>query len=143
MDRLMRVVTEKLTVSTRGHTHIINLTDAAAEKLAASGLEAGTITFFVPGATGAVTTIEYEPGLLQDLPELYEKIAPEGRSYHHDATWGDGNGAAHLRAALQGPSLVVPFRDRRMLLGTWQQVVLIDFDNRPRQRTVILQIMGI
>jgi secondary thiamine-phosphate synthase enzyme len=143
MDSLMRVITETISVSPHDHTHIIDLTDAAAKKLSAADLSAGTVTFFVPGATAAVTTIEYEPGLIKDIPELYEKIAPEDKTYHHDETWGDHNGSAHLRAALQGPSLVVPFSQGRMMLGTWQQVVLIDFDNRPRQRTVILQIMGV
>ncbi len=138
----MRLVSEKITVSTRGHAHIINLTDEAARKLAESGVRDGIITFFVPGATAAITTLEFEPGLQKDLPELYDRLAPENARYHHDDTWGDGNGAAHLRAALQGPSLTVPFNSGRMQLGTWQQVVLIDFDNRPRQRTVLLQIMG-
>lgn len=143
MAELMRVMTAKLSVTTRGHADIIDLTDAAAQKLAACGLTDGIVVFFVPGATAAVTTIEHEPGLLEDLPELYEKIAPVGKRYHHDETWDDGNGAAHLRAALQGPSLVVPFGQGRMMLGTWQQAVLIDFDNRPRRREVILQFIGV
>ena len=121
---------------------MINITEQAQNILTQSGLFAGTITFFIAGATAGITTIEYEPGLLRDLPELYEKLAPEGAGYHHDATWHDGNGNSHVCAALQGPSLVVPFTKGKMMLGTWQQVVLIDFDNRPRNRNVIVQLLG-
>ena len=105
-------------------------------------MNAGTITFFIPGSTAGLTTIEYEPGLLKDIPETFEKIAPQNARYAHNDTWHDGNGASHVRAALQGPSLVVPFADGKMLLGVWQQVVLIDFDARPRDRKVVMQIMG-
>ncbi len=139
----MNVITEKISLSTKGHSDILDITRQAEQKLQESGLRDGTITFFVPGSTAGLTTIEYEPGLLKDVPELYERLAPEGEHYHHDATWGDGNGNSHVRAALQGPSLVVPFSHGKMMLGTWQQIVLIDFDNRPRNRQVILQIMGI
>ena len=128
----MKIITEHLNISTRGFSDIIDLTQAAQEKLAASGLQAGTVTFFASGATAAVTTVEYEPGLLKDLPEMFEKIAPQHARYHHNDTWHDGNGASHVRAALQGPSLVVPFTDGRMMLGVWQHIVLIDFDARPR-----------
>jgi secondary thiamine-phosphate synthase enzyme len=138
----MAIITEYISVSTRGHADIKDLSREAEEKLRDCGLNAGTVTFFVPGSTAGITTIEYEPGLLKDIPEMFDKIAPKGAHYHHDATWHDGNGNSHVRAALQGPSLVVPFRDEKMLLGTWQQIVLIDFDNRPRQRQVVMQIMG-
>jgi len=97
---------------------------------------------FVPGSTGGITTIEYEPGLKRDLPEALDKIAPMNKTYHHDATWGDGNGFAHVRAAFIGPSLTVPFSDGRLHLGTWQQIVLLDFDNRSRHRRIVVQIMG-
>ena len=100
------------------------------------------INVFISGSTAAVTTIEYEPGLVKDLPEIFEKIAPAGKRYHHDDTWHDGNGYAHVRAALLGPSLTIPFSDGKLHLGTWQQVVLIDFDNRPRKREVVVQITG-
>lgn len=138
----MKIITEHIPIKTRGNADIADLTRHAAERLAHCGLGSGTITFFIPGSTAAITTIEYEPGLLRDIPELFDQIAPAHRYYHHDETWHDGNGYAHVRAALLGPSLVVPFRAGQMLLGTWQQIVLIDFDNRPRNREVILQIMG-
>ncbi|MBN1480174.1 YjbQ family protein [candidate division KSB1 bacterium] len=138
----MKIITDYIAVSTRGHADIKDITREAEQKLRASGLKHGTITFFASGATAGITTVEYEPGLLKDIPEMFDKIAPEGAPYHHDATWHDGNGNSHVRASLQGPSLVVPFSDGHMLLGTWQQVVLIDFDNRSRHRQVVLQIMG-
>jgi len=138
----MKVITEYIPVSTRGHTDIIDITGEAATLLSKSSVSNGTVTFFVSGSTAGITTVEFEPGLLQDLPEAFEKIAPEGIHYHHDATWGDGNGSAHVRASLLGPSLTVPFRTGKMLLGTWQQVILVDFDNRSRQRRVVMQIMG-
>jgi secondary thiamine-phosphate synthase enzyme len=102
----------------------------------------GIAVLFVPGSTAGLTTIEYEPGLLADLPEAFERVAPTDKSYHHDQRWGDGNGHAHIRAALIGPSLTVPFSDGRLLLGTWQQIVLLDFDNRPRQRKIAMQLLG-
>ena len=138
----MKIITDYIPVSTRGFSDIKDITREAERKLSASGLTAGTITFFASGSTAGITTIEYEPGLLKDIPDMFDKLAPQGAHYHHDATWHDGNGNSHVRAALQGPSLVVPFADGQMLLGTWQQVVLIDFDNRSRQRKVVMQIMG-
>jgi len=105
-------------------------------------MQNGHVTIFVSGSTAGITTIEFEPGLLQDIPAAFEKIAPMQKRYHHNDTWGDGNGYAHVRAALLGPSLVVPFSEGELMLGTWQQIVLIDFDNRPRQREVVLQFMG-
>jgi secondary thiamine-phosphate synthase enzyme len=110
--------------------------------LADSKIKSGTVTAFVPGSTGGITTIEYEPGLIEDLPELMEKLVPSDRDYAHDKTWHDGNGFSHLRSALIGTDLTVPFNSGKMLLGTWQQVVFLDFDNRPRERDIILQIMG-
>ncbi len=138
----MKIITEFIPISTRGHTEIIDITREAEALLSKSGVSNGTVTFFVSGSTAGLTTVEYEPGLLQDLPEVFEKIAPEGKRYHHDATWGDGNGSAHVRASLLGPSLAVPFTAGKMLLGTWQQIILVDFDNRSRQRRVVMQIMG-
>lgn len=138
----MKIITEFIPVSTRGHTDIIDITGEAVSLLSKSGLANGTVTLFVSGSTAGLTTVEYEPGLLQDLPEAFEKLAPEGKGYHHDATWGDGNGSAHVRASLLGPSLVVPFTGGKLLLGAWQQVILVDFDNRSRQRRVVMQIMG-
>lgn len=138
----MAVSTHTIHVKTKGYTDIVDITGYVADVLVKSELHNGILTIFVPGSTGGVTTIEYEPGLLKDLPEALEKIAPTGVRYHHDATWGDGNGYAHVRAAFVGASFTVPFSDGRMILGTWQQIVLMDFDNRSRSRELIVQILG-
>jgi len=138
----MKVITDKVEIATRGHTDIIDITSQVQAVLAKSGLNNGTLTVFISGSTAGVTTIEYEPGLLKDLPEVFEKIAPENKIYHHDETWGDGNGYAHVRAALLGGSFSVPFVNSRMQLGTWQQIVVIDFDNRSRHRKVVIQMLG-
>jgi secondary thiamine-phosphate synthase enzyme len=138
----MSVKTATVEISTRGCCDITDITADVADRLAKSGIQNGTVTVFIGGSTAGVTTIEYEPGLLKDLPEVFEKIAPQGPSYHHDDTWGDGNGFSHVRSALLGPSMTIPFSGSRMLLGTWQQIVVLDFDNRPRHREVIVQIMG-
>jgi secondary thiamine-phosphate synthase enzyme len=102
----------------------------------------GCVLLFVPGATGALSTIEYEPGLIKDLPEFMEKIIPEKQYYHHNETWHDGNGHSHLRATLVGPSLTIPIQDQELILGTWQQVVFLEFDNKPHQRKIAVQFMG-
>ena len=138
----MRTIARSIEISTQGHTDIIDITRDVQEIVKNSGLVEGSMTVFVSGSTAGVTTIEYEPGLVKDLPEAFDKFAPTGVTYHHDATWGDGNGYAHVRAAMLGPSLTVPFTGGRLLLGTWQQVVVIDFDNRSRQRSIIVQMMG-
>lgn len=136
------IETATIAVSTKGFADIKDLTPQVRERLQQSGLRQGTATIFVSGSTAAITTIEYEPGLLQDLPAAFEKIAPMKAAYAHNDTWGDGNGFAHVRAALIGPSLVVPFAAGKLLLGTWQQIVLLDFDNRPRKREIIVQLQG-
>jgi secondary thiamine-phosphate synthase enzyme len=110
--------------------------------LKSSGISEGLITISVPGSTAGVTTIEFEPGLVKDLKEAFEKIAPSNRSYNHDKTWGDGNGFSHVRAALLGASRSFPVQKKKILIGTWQQVGVIDFDNRPRQRAVVIQVIG-
>ena len=138
----MTVKTSTIELSTNGMTDIIDLTPRVASAIAESGLKAGTVTVFAPGSTAGITTIEYEPGLKQDIPDYLEKIAPYGGKYQHHETWHDDNGASHVRAALIGPSLTVPFQDGRMTLGTWQQIVLICFDTRPRRREIVAQIMG-
>jgi secondary thiamine-phosphate synthase enzyme len=138
----MKIISEKIRVSTKGHTDVVDITGAVASLLAKHKLNAGNAIVFVSGSTAGVTTVEYEPGLVKDLPEAFEKIAPTGKSYHHDATWGDNNGYAHVRASLLGPSLTVPFSNGDLQLGTWQQVVLIDFDDRPRDRTIVVQLFG-
>ena len=142
MDDPLKIATDYISVSTRGNTDIIDITEQAAALLNKTELQQGMALFFVSGSTAGLSPIEFEPGLLKDLPEAFEKLAPAGKRYHHDATWGDGNGSAHVRAALLGASLVVPFKNGRLLLGTWQQIVLIDFDNRPRRREIVMQLAG-
>lgn len=136
------IITRHIPLSSNGHCDIIDITHETEKALLESGVSEGTVLVFVPGSTAGVTTIEYEPGLKQDLPEFFNTIIPENKGYHHDATWGDGNGYAHVRAALLGPSLSVPVADGRLQLGTWQQIVVIDFDNRPRKRNITVQISG-
>lgn len=138
----MRVLTDYLPVSSRGFNDIIDITAQVGSCIQKSGLTAGIVTVFAPGSTAGLTTIEYEPGLLQDLPEMFEKLAPQQKRYHHDDTWHDGNGYAHVRSALTGTSFTVPFVDGHLTLGTWQQIVLLDFDNRPRQRKLVVQMIG-
>jgi secondary thiamine-phosphate synthase enzyme len=138
----MNIITRTTTVSTKGFTDTLNITEQLADILEESGFREGSLTVFCPGSTGGITTIEYEPGLLHDLPELLEELIPMKRSYHHDRTWGDANGYAHLRSALIKTSLTVPFTKGRLMLGTWQQVVFLDFDNRPRERELVVQLIG-
>jgi secondary thiamine-phosphate synthase enzyme len=138
----MTTKTERIALATKGFSDIHDLTPQVSAALKKAGLQNGIVTVFVAGSTAGVTTIEYEPGLLKDLPAAFEKLAPMNVHYHHDARWGDGNGYAHVRAALLGPSLVVPFEKGSLLLGTWQQIVFVDFDNRPRRREIVLQFMG-
>ena len=136
------VISEKVSLSTKGNGDIVDITPQVTEKVAQSGLESGTVTLFISGSTAGLTTIEYEPGLIADLKEMWRRLVPEDISYQHDQRWGDGNGHAHVRASLLGASLVIPFADKMLALGTWQQVVVVDFDNRPRSRQVIVQILG-
>jgi len=137
-----KIHTKKLSEKTSGFCDIIDITARVREEVEQEKIERGLVTLFVSGSTAALTTIEYEPGLLRDLKEFIEQLIPSGRRYHHDDRWGDDNGFAHLRAALFGPSLAIPIENGRMLLGTSQQVVLLDFDNRPRTREIIVQLMG-
>ncbi len=139
---MMTVVTEHISVKTRGETDIIDLTDDLEKTVGYSGLRRGIVTVFVPGSTGALTTIEYEPGLLHDLPAALERIAPREISYEHEKRWHDGNGHSHVRASILGPSLTVPFVDGKLLLGTWQQIVFVELDVRPRTRELVVQMIG-
>ena len=134
--------TVQVDLQTRGHCDVKDVTSALREALSKSGLREGQATVFVAGSTAGVTTVEFEPGLVEDLNEFFQKIIPEGPDYHHHDTWGDDNGSSHVRAALLKPSLTIPFVGGQLVLGTWQQVVVIDFDTRPRRRNVILQLMG-
>ncbi|MBI4482624.1 MAG: YjbQ family protein [Acidobacteria bacterium] len=138
----MPVKTTQIQVQTRGDAHILDLTDRAAAAVSESGLKDGILTVFVPGSTAGVTTLEYEPGLVHDLQAAIERLVPKGISYQHNTRWGDDNGFSHVRSALLGPSLTVPFSGGKLMHGTWQQIVLMDFDNRPRQRKVVFQVMG-
>jgi secondary thiamine-phosphate synthase enzyme len=138
----MNIIHDTITLSTRGFNDMQDITDKVSNRLSEHGLKNGTVTIFVSGSTGGLTTIEFESGLEKDFAELMDKIIPQDKTYHHDARWGDGNGFSHVRASLLGPSLTVPFVDGRMTLGTWQQIVFIDFDNRPRSRSIVLQFMG-
>lgn len=121
---------------------IIDITVNVAAAVQASGLQSGIAVIFVPGATGAVTTIEHEPGLVHDIRAALERMAPKGIEYAHDQRWQDGNGHSHIRASMVGPSLTVPFAGGKLLLGTWQQIVFLEMDNRPRKRKIIVQILG-
>lgn len=138
----MKIVTERLGLETRGNGDLLDITGKISQVLHAAKLRNGTMTIFVIGSTAAITTFEYEPGMIQDVRDMFEKLVPMDRHYHHDDTWGDANGFSHLRASLQGPSLTIPFEDGKLLLGTWQQVVLAEFDNRPRQRRIVVHMAG-
>ncbi len=138
----MKIVNTRVRLETKGAGDLIDITGDIAAALAHSGLRTGSVLVFVVGSTAGITTFEYEPGLIADMKEFYQRIAPSGKHHYHDDTWGDANGFSHIRASITGPSLTVPFEEGRMLLGTWQQVVLAEFDNRPRAREVIVQLTG-
>lgn len=135
--------TFELEVDTTGGTDILDLTPAVSAEVRQSGMSAGLLNLFISGSTAALSTIEYESGVVNDLRSAIERLFPREQMYEHDARWGDGNGYSHVRAAFLKPSLNIPIEDGRLLLGTWQQIVLLDFDNRPRQRRIRGQIMGI
>ena len=142
-EGLVRVITGALEFASRGDADMIKITEEVAEAVRKTGLSDGTVTLFVPGATGALTTLEYEPGVVEDVQKALDVVAPADRSYQHYVNLGDGNGHSHVRAGLVGPSLVVPFVDGRLTLGRYQDIVFCDFDARPRERTVVLQVMGV
>ena len=136
------VISKTISLSTKGECDIVDITPQIEQQVAEAGISNGVVTIFVAGSTAAVTTIEFEPGLVSDFKSMWERIVPRNITYAHDRRWGDGNGYSHVRASLLGASLVVPFSDRGLTVGTWQQIVLVDFDNRHRSRQIILQIMG-
>ncbi|MGV8078629.1 MAG: secondary thiamine-phosphate synthase enzyme YjbQ [Syntrophales bacterium] len=140
---MTKIHRSELTFATSADTDVIDISRETAGILKDSGIREGQVLLFVPGSTAALTTIEYERGVVRDLAEAVERIAPRGIPYRHDARWGDGNGYSHVRAALLGPSLTVPVAAGQLILGTWQQIVLLDFDNRPRQRRVVVQVSGV
>ena len=139
---MIKIRTKKLSTNTAGFCDILDITAEVKSRLEEERIIRGQVTLFVAGSTAALTTIEYEPGLIQDLKEFVEKLIPSNRRYHHDDRWGDDNGFSHLRAALFGPSLAIPVEKGALALGAWQQVVLLDFDNRPRTREIIIQLIG-
>ena len=136
------VATHRCDVATRGQDDAHDITDAVAAAVVGSGVASGIATVFVVGSTAGITTIEFEPGAVADLNRLFEAVAPRAANYRHHLRWGDDNGSSHVRAALLGPSLTVPFANRTLLLGTWQQIMLVEFDTRPRKREVVIQILG-
>ncbi len=136
------VITHELDLDTRGHCDTRDITAQVASVVRNSGLLAGIVTVFCPGSTGGLTTIEYENGAIADLRQVFDEIAPPDRDYRHHLRWGDDNGQSHVRAALVGPSLTVPFVEGSLTLGTWQQIVFLDFDTRARSRRLVVQIMG-
>lgn len=138
----MSVITSTIELSTRGNADIQDITDQVSAAVRESGLQAGLVTLFTPSSTSALTSIEYESGCLSDLRRLFDEIVDPERHYAHNARWGDGNGHSHVRAALLKPWFTVPFVDKRLTLGTWQQIVFIDFDNRSRRRELVVQVMG-
>lgn len=138
----MAVITDQFSVSTNGESHMLDVTKQVQRVVSDHDLTEGSALVFVSGSTAGLTTIEYEPGLKKDFPALFEKLAPKSAHYHHEDTWHDGNGHSHVRASLLGPSLSVPFSRGKLLLGTWQQILLVDFDNRPRERRVVVQLQG-
>jgi len=135
------IVTEKMSIRTRGEGDVIDITSDVERVVSQSGIVSGSVTVFISGSTAGVTTIEYEPGVVSDFKAMWDRIVPRDVQYRHDQRWGDSNGYSHVRASTLGPSLVVPFSNRALLLGTWQQIIVVDFDNRPRSREIVLQIM--
>jgi len=138
----MSVKSEEISVKTTSGTDVVDITLDIHKVIAGSGIVNGAVILFVPGSTAALTTIEYESGVINDLKKAIDRIAPQDIYYEHNERWGDGNGYAHVRAAVLGPSLHIPLIDGKLTLGVWQQIVLLDFDNRPRQRQVIIQLLG-
>ena len=138
----MVVKTNNINLNTKGNTDILDITDDVSRTVVESGLSNGVVTVFTPSATSGLTTIEYESGCISDLRRLFDEIIDPGRHYAHNARWGDGNGHSHIRAALLGPSFSVPFVNSRLTLGTWQQIIFVDFDNRSRRRELVIQLIG-
>ncbi|MFC1963528.1 secondary thiamine-phosphate synthase enzyme YjbQ [Chloroflexota bacterium] len=136
------VINKRVSIQTKGNCDIIDITREIAQQVEESSITNGTVTIFITGSTAGLTTIEFEHGVLSDFHDMWERIVPLNIPYKHDAAWGDGNGHSHVRASSLGPSLVVPFVNKQLTLGTWQQIIVADFDNRPRRRDIMLQIMG-
>jgi len=138
----MTVTCKRIQISTNGQGDTINVTSDITREVNNSGVSNGSVTVFIPGSTAGITTIEFEPGLMTDMKDMWDRIIPSNIDYEHNKAWGDGNGHSHIRASLQGASITIPFINKRLTLGTWQQIIIVDFDVRPRSREIILQIMG-
>jgi secondary thiamine-phosphate synthase enzyme len=138
----MTVITKDITLQSRGNCDIIDITSQVAKNVEKSGINSGIVTLFIVGSTAGITTIEYEPNLLSDFKNMWDRVIPQNIPYEHNKTWGDGNGHSHVRASTLGASLTIPFVDKKLTLGTWQQIVFVDFDNRPRSRKIAIQILG-
>jgi secondary thiamine-phosphate synthase enzyme len=136
------VVTKNISLQSKGNGDIIDITPEVQQQLSETKISDGTITLFISGSTAGITTIEFEPGLIADFKEMWQRNVPQELNYEHNRAWGDGNGHSHVRASLLGASLVVPFSGGRLALGTWQQIVVVDFDNRARSRRIVVQVMG-
>jgi len=137
----MAVITKYVKLSTQGNTEVVDITPQVSEKLNSLKMKNGIVNISVIGSTGALTTCEFEPGLVEDIKDIFNKLIPAGH-YNHDRAWGDGNGHSHLRSSLVGPSVTFPFNKGKLILGTWQQIIFIDFDNRPRDREIVCQFIG-
>jgi secondary thiamine-phosphate synthase enzyme len=138
----MTVETMEITLQSRGNCDIIDITSQVAKNVEKSGISNGIVTLFMVGSTAGITTIEYEPNLLSDFKNMWDRVIPQSAPYEHNRTWGYGNGHSHIRASTLGPSLTIPFVNKKLTLGTWQQIVFVDFDNRPRSRKITIQILG-
>jgi secondary thiamine-phosphate synthase enzyme len=138
----MTVLSKNIRLNTKGNCDMIDVTAEIAGEIKNSNIDSGIATIFISGSTAGITTIEYESGVLRDYKDMWDRNVPSNIAYQHDQRWGDGNGYSHVRASLQGPSLVVPFVHKKMTLGTWQQIVVVDFDNRARSREIVLQLLG-
>jgi secondary thiamine-phosphate synthase enzyme len=138
----MTVVTKDIALQSKGNCDIIDITSQVAKNVKESGIDSGIVTLFIVGSTAGITTIEYEPNLVSDFENMWDRLIPQNISYEHNKTWGDGNGHSHVRASTLGASLTIPFVNKRLTLGTWQQIVFVDFDNRSRSRKIIIQVLG-
>ena len=138
----MAVTTKTIAIKSKGEDDIIDITQEVAEIVQESKIRNGNVTLFVSGSTASITTIEYEPGLVKDFPKMLARLAPQDIEYDHEKMWHDGNGHSHVKASLLGPSLTIPFKDNQLLLGTWQQIVFVEFDTRSRARNLVVQILG-
>jgi secondary thiamine-phosphate synthase enzyme len=138
----MTVITKDITLQSRGNCDIIDITSQVAKNVEKSGINSGIVALFIVGSTAGITTIEYEPNLLSDFKNMWDRVIPQNIPYEHNKTWGDGNGHSHVRASTLGASLIIPFVNKKLTLGTWQQIVFVDFDNRPRSRKIVVQILG-